>query len=250
MKKLLAIAATALILPLSSQAKPLDQEQQQQVRELVRETLIDNPEIFIEVVNELKKREEIARTQAQDSALSSSQAELFNNSNDPFAGSKTPKLSIVYFGDVNCGFCKKQDPVLESLVKAYPDLKIIYKDLPILGPSSREAAALSLAALSLTEGAKANTAYLSLHKQFMSHPARHDSNSIASSVKTQGLNLEELKKAVDADINQQLDSNIMLAQSLGITGTPALVFPDEIIGGFTNESTLKEMIGQRLNQAK
>ena len=84
----------------------------------------------------------------------------------------------------------------------------------------------------------------------MSHPARHDSNSIASSVKTQGLNLEELKKAVDADINQQLDSNIMLAQRLGITGTPALVFPDEIIGGFTNESTLKEMIGQRLNQAK
>ncbi len=245
MKKLLAIATTALILPLSSQAAPLDQEQQQQVRELVRETLIENPEIFIEVVNELKKREEVAKTQAQNSTLTSSKAELFNNSNDPFAGSMTPKLSIVYFGDVNCGFCKRQDPVLESLVKAYPDLKIIYKDLPILGPSSREAAALSLAAK-----AAGNETYLALHKQFISHPARHDSDSIASNVKSQGLNLEELKKAIDADINQQLDSNIMLAQRLGITGTPALVFPDEVIGGFTKESVLKEMIEQRLNPTK
>ncbi|WP_066015431.1 DsbA family protein, partial [Endozoicomonas atrinae] len=198
MKKLLAIAATALILPISSQAASLDREQQKQVKELVREALLENPEIFIEVVNELKKKEEVARTQAQNSVLTSSMTELFNNSDDPFAGSSKPKLSIVYFGDVNCGFCKQQDPVLEALVKDYPDLKIIYKDLPILGPSSREAAALSLAAR-----AEGNDAYLALHKQLISHPARHDSNSIASSVRKQGLNLDALKNAVDSDINKQ-----------------------------------------------
>ncbi|WP_419833656.1 DsbA family protein [Endozoicomonas atrinae] len=245
MKKLLTIAATALILPISSQAASLDREQQKQVKELVREALLENPEIFIEVVNELKKKEEVARTQAQNSVLTSSMTELFNNSDDPFAGSSKPKLSIVYFGDVNCGFCKQQDPVLEALVKDYPDLKIIYKDLPILGPSSREAAALSLAAR-----AEGNDAYLALHKQLISHPARHDSNSIASSVRKQGLNLDALKNAVDSDINKQLDSNIMLAQRLGITGTPALVFPDEVIGGFTDKNVLKEMIDKRLKQIK
>ena len=243
MKKLLAIAATALILPLSSQAASLDQEQQKQVKELVREALLENPEIFIEVVNELKKREEAARVKAQSSTLASSQAELFENSNDPFSGAIKPKLSIVYFGDVNCGFCKQQAPVLEALVKAYPEIRIIYKDLPILGPSSREAAAISLEAK-----AKSNESYLSLHKQLMTHPARHDSESIASIVKAQGLNLEELKKAIDDDINQQLDRNIMLAQSLGITGTPALVFPDEVVGGFTNEDELKKMIEKRLKR--
>ncbi|USE38001.1 DsbA family protein [Endozoicomonas sp. SCSIO W0465] len=245
MKKLLAITATALILPITSQAASLDREQQQQVKALVREALLENPEIFIEVVSELKKREELARTQAQNSVLTQSVTELFNNSEDPFAGSSNPKLSIVYFGDVNCGFCKQQDPVLEALVKHYPDLKIIYKDLPILGPSSREAAALSLAAR-----AEGNDAYLALHKQFISHPARHDSNSIASSVSKQGLDLDALKSAVDNDINQQLDSNIRLAERLGITGTPALVFPDEVIGGFTDEDALKEMIDQRLKQIK
>lgn len=248
MKKLIAIAATALIIPLSSQAASLDQEQQQQVKELVREALLENPEIFIEVVSELKKREETARAQTQNSTLISHQAELFNNSNDPFAGSKQPKLSIVYFGDVNCGFCKKQDPVLEALVKAYPDIKIIYKDLPILGPSSREAAALLLAAKAMSNAKESNESYLSLHKQFMTHPARHDSQSIANSVKVLGLNLEELNKTIGDDINQQLDNNIMLAQRLGITGTPALVFPDEVVGGFTNEGALKEMIEQRLKE--
>ncbi|WP_257295676.1 DsbA family protein [Endozoicomonas sp. YOMI1] len=245
MKKLLAIAATALILPISSQAAPLDRKQQQQVKELVREALMENPEIFIDVVNELKKREELAKTQARNSVLTSNMTELFNNSDDPFVGSSTPKLTIVYFGDVNCGFCKKQDPVLDALVNNYPDLKIIYKDMPILGSSSREAAALLLAAR-----AEGNDAYLALHKEFMSHPARHDSDSIASSVKKQGLNLDALKNAVDADINRQLDSNIMLAQKLGITGTPALVFPDEVVGGFTQENVLKEMIDKRLRQIK
>lgn len=245
MKKLLAIAATALILPISSQAAPLDREQQQQVKELVREALMENPEIFIDVVNELKKREELAKSQAQNSVLTSNMAELFHG-DDPFAGSSTPKLTIAYFGDVNCGFCKRQDPVLEVLVNSYPDLKIIYKDMPILGPSSREAAALLLAAR-----AEGNDAYLALHKELMSHHARHDSDSIASIVRKQGLDLEALKNAVvDDEIYKQLDRNIMLAQRLGITGTPALVFPDEVVRGFNQENVLKEMIDKRLRQTR
>ncbi|MGO0305687.1 DsbA family protein [Endozoicomonas acroporae] len=246
MKKLLAIAATALILPISSQAAPLDREQQQQVKELVREALMENPEIFLDVVNELKKREELAKSQAQNSVLTSNMAELFH-SDDPFAGSSTPKLTIAYFGDVNCGFCKRQDPVLEVLVNNYPDLKIIYKDMPILGPSSREAAALLLAAR-----AEGNDAYLALHKALMSHRARHDSASIAGIVRKQGLDVEALKTAVvdDKEINKQLDRNIMLAQRLGITGTPALVFPDEVVRGFNQENVLKEMIDKRLRQIK
>ncbi|MBO9481667.1 DsbA family protein [Salinisphaera sp. G21_0] len=245
MKKLLAIAATALILPISSQAAPLDREQQQQVKELVREALMENPEIFIDVVNELKKREELAKSQAQNSVLTSNMAELFHG-DDPFAGSSTPKLTIAYFGDVNCGFCKRQDPILEVLVNSYPDLKIIYKDMPILGPSSREAAALLLAAR-----AEGNDAYLALHKELMSHRARHDSDSIASIVRKQGLDLEALKNAVvDDEIYKQLDRNIMLAQRLGITGTPALVFPDEVVRGFNQENVLKEMIDKRLRQTR
>lgn len=245
MKK--TIALIALILSCSSQAATLDEQQQQQVKQLVRETLLEQPEIFIDVINELRKREEIAKTQALNSILTSSNAELFHNPSDPYAGASKPELSIAYFGDVNCGYCKRQSPVLSSLVEAYPNLRVIYKDLPILGPSSREAAALSLAARALAGGG--NDAYLALHNQFITHSGRrHDDNSIASSVKKAGLNLQALQKAVDTSIDQQLDNNIKLAQRLGINGTPALVFPDEVIDGFTSEDKLKEMIEQRLHR--
>ena len=245
MKKIMALAA--LIMTGNSQAATLDEQQQQQVKQLVRETLLEQPEIFIDVVNELKKREDIARTQAMNSALTSSNAELFHNPNDPFGGAAKPELSIVYFGDINCGYCKRQSPVLSALIKRYPNLRIIYKDLPILGPSSREAAALSLAARALANGD--NDAYLTLHHQFITYSGRrHDNNSIADAVNSQGLDLQTLQKAVNSTINQQLDSNIKLAQRLGITGTPALVFPDEIVAGFVSEDDLQTMIVQRLNR--
>ena len=244
MKK--TIALTVLVLSCSTHAATLDEQQQQQVKQLVRETLLEQPEIFIEVVNELRKREEIANTQTLNSMLTSSNAELFHNPDDPFAGAAKPELSIAYFGDVNCGYCKRQGPVLTALVKAYPNLRVIYKDLPILGPSSREAAALSLAARSLANGG--NDAYLALHHQLVSYSGRrHDDDSIASSAKSAGFDVKTLQQAVDAKINQQLDNNIKLAQRLGINGTPALVFPDEIVSGFTSEDELQKMIEQRLN---
>lgn len=245
MKK--TIMLTALIMSFSSQAATLDKQQQQQVKQLVRETLLEQPEIFIEVVNELKKREEIARTQAKNSLLTSSNAELFRNTNDPYSGAAEPELSIVYFGDINCGYCKRQSPILAALVKSNPTLRIIYKDLPILGPSSREAAALSLAARNLADGS--NDAYMGLHNQFIAYSSgRHDTGSITDAVNSQGLDLQTLRGAVDATIYQQLDSNIKLAEQLGISGTPALVFPDEIIPGFVSEADLQKMIDQRLNR--
>lgn len=250
MKKLIAISAATLMLPLLAQtqiaqAASLDKEQQQQVKQLVRETLMENPEILVDVINELKKKEEAARNAAQSTALKESHKELFNNTNDPYAGAeaKKAKLSLVYFGDINCGYCKKQDPILDNLVKAYPDVRIIYKDLPILSQSSREGAALALAA-----GKKGNNAYHALHSRLMTFPGRHDSDTIAAAVKAEGLDMDKLKKSVDATINEQLDSNLRLAQKLGIRGTPALVFTDQIVGGFSDEAALKAMVEERLKK--
>ncbi|WP_067515097.1 DsbA family protein [Endozoicomonas ascidiicola] len=243
MKKLIFQAALlSIALSPIANAEPLDSEQQAHVKQLVRETLLQNPDIIVEVIDELKRRDEAARNQAQHSALTNHNTELFKNSFDPYAGAENPTLSIVYFGDINCGYCKRQDPILESVVKNYPEVRIIYKDLPILGPSSREAAAIALASAKI-----GNSTYLSLHKNLMEHAGAHNTQSIANVVNTMGLNLEMLKASVDDQINQQLDNNIVLAHKLGITGTPALVFPDKVVGGFTHEDRLKEMIEERLN---
>ena len=243
MKKSFAALATTLLLPLSVQAAPLDKQQKEEVQQLVRETLMENPEILVEVINELKKKEQQQQAKTQGSALQNSYQELFNDSADPYAGPIDAKLSIVYFGDMNCGYCKKQDPVLDSIASKYPNVKIIYKDLPILSPSSREAAAVALAAHQ-----KQSSTYLPLHKRLMSSTELITSDIIAKSAKEEGLDFEQLKKAITPEINEQLDGNIRLAQKLGIRGTPALIFQDEILGGFIEETALAAAIDKRLKK--
>ena len=246
MKKLLSAislaTATLALTPAVSQAAPMDAEQQQQVRELIRSTLVENPDILVEAINELRKREVEAQQNAQKAGLDARKAELFDNPADPFIGNGKAKLSLVYFGDYNCGFCKRQDPVLEQMVKAFPDLKIIYKELPVLGESSREAAEMALAAYNMDK-----SKYHSVHQRLMSKTSGpHDSASIAAALKTEGFDVETVKKNITPAIKTQIDNNQRLAAELGIRGTPALVFEDEVLGGFTQEDALSEQIKKRL----
>ena len=246
MKKLLCaitlVTAASAITPSSLQAAPLDADQQQQVRELVRSTLVENPDILVEAINELRKRELQAQEDARTSSLEARKDELFNTSDDPFTGNPKGKVAMVYFTDYNCGFCKRQGPVLEQMVKQYPDLKVIYKELPVLGETSREAAELILAA-----HASHPDMYQKLHHRLMSKPGGHNSASIAAAFKAEGLDAEALKKKVDNNIRTKVDNNLRLASELGIRGTPAMVFADEVLGGFTNADQLSEKIKSRLN---
>ncbi|MET4696022.1 DsbA family protein [Endozoicomonas lisbonensis] len=246
MKKLFStitlVAAATATAPSSLQAAPLDADQQQQVRELIRSTLVENPDILVEAINELRNRELQAQEDARKASLEAKKDELFNTPGDPFIGNPKGKLAMVYFADYNCGFCKRQDPVLEQMVKQYPDLKVIYKELPVLGETSREAAELVLAA-----HANHPDIYQKLHQRLMSKPGGHDSASIAAALKAEGLDAEALKKKVDTNIRAKVDNNIRLASELGIRGTPAMVFADEVLGGFTNAEQLSEKIKSRLN---
>ena len=244
MKNLLVLIAGLLLLPLSLQASPLDAGQQQQVRELVRKTLVENPEILIEAINELKKKEAVAQKQAEKKVIEARSRDLFHNPGDPSRGpaSEKAKLTMVYFGDFNCGFCKRQEPILEKLATQFPGLRIVYKELPVLGESSREAASMALAAYQ-SDASK----YFQIHQRLMSKPGQHDTASIAAALKVEGFDAQVLKKKVDSKITQQLDNNLRLASELGIRGTPAMVFPDRVVGGYTEEAALADMIRERLN---
>ncbi|UYM14233.1 DsbA family protein [Endozoicomonas euniceicola] len=246
MKKLLSaitlVAVASTITPFSVQAAPLDGQQQQQVRELVRSTLVENPDILVEAISELRKRELQAQENAQKTSLEAKKDELFNTPGDPFIGNPKGKVAMVYFADYNCGHCKRQDLILEQMVKQHPDLKIIYKELPVLGGASREVAELVLAAHK-----NHPDVYQKLHQRLMSRPGRHDSTSIAAAFKAEGLDIETLKKKVDNNIKAKIDNNLRLASELGIRGTPATVFADEVLGGFTKADQLSEKIKSRLN---
>lgn len=239
MKKTLILATTLLMGSLNIQAQSLDDQQKQEVRELVRKTLVENPDILVEAMNELRKREIAAQQNAEKQMLEARQKQLFENPENPIMGNPEASVTIAYFGDYNCGFCKRQDPILKKIVEENPDVKIVIKELPVLGPESREAAEMALATFKLDKDK-----YLSVNQRLMSRPGRHTSNSIKAALIAEGVDSDKLK--VDESVTRQLEENLRLAQELGIRGTPALVFPNEVLRGYTEEGVLKEKIKQRL----
>ena len=239
MKKALLLASSMLLASNSLSAATLDDQQQQQVKDLVRETLIKNPEILIEAMTEYRKREAMAQQHAESKTLETRNDLLFNDPDSPFIGNPKAKVTIALFADYNCGYCKRQDPILQQLVKENPDVKVVIKELPILGPESLEAANYAMAVFQQDK-----KKYMAVNNRLMSKPGRHSSSSIKAALKAEGVNADELK--IDDKVRTKIQENLQLAQELGIRGTPALVFPDKILKGYTQMPALKEMIKERL----
>ncbi|WP_194842466.1 DsbA family protein [Endozoicomonas sp. OPT23] len=239
MKKALFLAGSMLLASSSLSAATLDDQQQQQVKDLVRETLIKNPEILIEAMTEYRKREAMAQQHAESKTLEDRNALLFNDPDSPFIGNPDAKLTITLFSDYNCGYCKRQDPVLQQLVKENPDVKVVIKELPILGPESLEAANYAMAVFQQDK-----KKYIAVNNRLISKPGRHSSSSIKAALKAEGVDVDNLK--IDDKVQKKIQENIQLAQELGIRGTPALVFSDQVLKGYTQMPALKEMIAKRL----
>lgn len=239
MKKALFLAGSMLLASSNLSAATLDDQQQQQVKDLVRETLIKNPEILIEAMTEYRKREQLAQQNSEGQTLENRKDLLFNDPESPFIGNPKAKLTIVLFADYNCGYCKRQDPILQQLVKENPDVKVVLKELPILGPESLEAANYAMAVFQQDK-----EKYIAVNNRLMSKPGRHSSASIKAALKAEGVNADDLK--IDDKVKQKIQENMQLAQELGIRGTPALVFPDQVLKGYTQMGPLKEMIEKRL----
>ncbi len=178
-----------------------------------------------------------ARRLMEQWAIRTHHQALFENPHDPFQGKKGAQLTIAYFFDYNCAFCKRQDAVLQKIIQQFPQVRIVYKDMPILAASSFEAAELALAVYRQTPGQ-----YGDFHRRLMSKPGAHTSRSIQATLKAEKLDPNVLKKAMGPDVTMHLYQNLGLAEALGIGGTPSLVFPDQIAIGFKDEQALTDLI--------
>lgn len=240
MKKLL-IMFCMCSLSLVTQADSLTPSQQSEVRSLVRETLIKHPDIIVEAINELQKQKQQEQQGRVQAVLDANKATLFYDRQDPYLGAEKPALTIAYFFDFNCTVCKRQEAEIEKTLKALPQVRVVYKDLPILGESSWEASEMALAVHE-----KDPKKYALVHKKLTSKPGKHDSQSISAALKSEGFDVNTLKKGNTNSFDKQLNKNIQLATLLGIRGTPALVFPDKVVVGYVDEKQLAAMIKEWL----
>ncbi|MCW9033863.1 MAG: DsbA family protein [Rhodospirillales bacterium] len=215
---------------------PLNNQQVDAVKALIRDTLVKNPEIVMEAIRTFQRQQAEAEQLAKKHALAQSKDLLLNDPSSPVLGNPNGDVSLVEFFDYRCGYCKRVFPSVMKLLKDDGNIKYIVKEFPILGPESVYA---SKAALAAHEQGK----YLEMHVALMEVPGGMSNSKIISIAKSIGLDTDKLKKDMESDkVKEAIGKTHMLAQSLGISGTPAFVIGEEFIPGAIGIDKMKELI--------
>lgn len=234
----LAVAAFGLG-ALPARAQTLSDDQRKAVVELVRETLLKNPELIQEALVELERRNQVAQVEAQRNALAAEKASLTDPATSVLAGNLQGDVTIVEFMDYNCGFCKRAMEDVRTLAKDDPKLKIVIKDFPILGPDSVEASRVAIAAKAQLQGQK----YWDFHLKLMGTKGRINGAKALEVAKEAGADIERIRKEMEAPATRAvIEQTVALGDRLGLTGTPAFIVGDEVVFGAVGVPALKQKI--------
>ncbi|WP_257884458.1 MULTISPECIES: DsbA family protein [Roseobacteraceae] len=206
------------------------------IKRLALEAILEKPEILIEALSILQERENIALAEAQTDALSELRDDFEKNA--PIFGNLDGSVTLVEFFDYNCGYCRRAAPEVKAVLEASKDVRIIYREFPILGPGSEVAARASLAARNQGK-------YQQFHEAMMALNGQAVEASVMKIAGDVGLDLEVLKTDMQSElVNEHIAASLRLAEALGITGTPTFVLGDEIIPGVIERGTLLEKIAE------
>lgn len=171
--------------------------------------LMEHPEVLRDVSDKL---------QAKESAASSGMLE-----HDPgdFVANPQGTITVVEFFDYRCSYCIRAAVPVAALIKSDPDVRFVFKELPIFGATSEAAARGALAAKAQGKD------YLAIHQAFMAAPAL-DQATIEQILTKYGV---DMSKADLASIDGHLSSNHKLASAVGVNGTPTFIVGDSTIPG-------------------
>ncbi|MGY5452582.1 DsbA family protein [Agarivorans sp. MS3-6] len=212
-------------------------QQRAELKVLIRDAMVQDPEILRDAIIAFQAYQELQQQLGVSGVIKQQANNLFTNSNDPWMGSDNPTITLAYFTDFNCPYCKRVEPSLAKLVEEFPQLRVVIKMVPLLGPSSEEAS-LFAQTIWLEQPQK----FMDLHTKLMASPSRLTSESIANVAKLTG-NQQWLTAAKqNPQAKQILDDNLQLMTQLNIGGTPSLVFSDSLIPGLVPYEQIKQQI--------
>ena len=208
------------------------------IEKIVRNYLIANPEVVEEAIQALQAKREAAEKNRVLVALSEHGDALRGHPMTPVSGNKTGDVTVVEFFDYLCGYCKRSLASIVDLMNSDKNVRVVWKELPILGPASHFAARAAMAA-------KKQDKYFDFHVGMMGARGRLSESKVMSIAADVGLNVDRLREDMkDAKIETYLDETLQLANSLGIRGTPALIIGNTLVRGAIDGSSMKQIIAK------
>jgi protein-disulfide isomerase len=224
----------------SSKASPdavFTDKQRTEIESIIKKYITEkNPEVLSEGLRTLQKREQDESESKIKVKLVSEKDKLFNDPATPTAGNPSAKIYVVEFYDYQCGYCKAAEESLERLVKEQKDVKFVFKNYPVLGAVSTEAAKAGLAA------AKQGKFY-AFHSALMTKKGHFSSEDIYQVAQEAGLDVDKLKKDMsDKSVEEELNAGLKLGNDIGVRGTPFFVVNDAFFPGVVQYDELKKAI--------
>ena len=191
---------------------------------MVREALLSNPQILVDAADALRDSQYAPTLNAQRAALE----KPFGSS---WKGAAKPDVILVEFYDYACPYCKASNPHVDRLVKEDKGLRVVYRELPILGPDSVAAARMSLTA---SKAGKFNQFHEALYAA-----GRPSPETIAIAAKAAGI---PNAAPDDAAVEAELKRNFQIAGQLGATGTPLFIVGDRVMNSAVGYEALKNAV--------
>ncbi|MCG8596185.1 MAG: DsbA family protein [Kiloniellales bacterium] len=233
---LLAGAISASAEETAAPASTFSETETRAIEDIVRDYLLEHPEILLESMQRLEEKERLAKIEAQRAAIAANLEALSRDPNSPVLGNPDGDVTLVEFFDYRCPYCRKVTVDLVDAVEKDGGIRLVFKEFPILGPESLVAARAALAAA-------AQDRYRDFHLALMTTPGQLDEATILALASDLGLDVDRLREDMASEsVERQIRDNHRLAQALQITGTPAFVIGKEIIPGAVPMQQLLELV--------
>jgi protein-disulfide isomerase len=223
-------------------AEVFSPEQRQAIGAIIKEYLLANPEVFLEVQTALEARMEEIQAKKLQAAITAQSEEIYRSPGAPVAGNPKGDITVVEFFDYNCGYCKRAFGDVAKLIEKDTNVKFVLKELPILSKGSEEAARVALAA-------KAQGKYWEVHRALLTLRGQANEQTALAVAEKAGVDMTKLKADMKGEaVTQEIARVRELAQSMGIQGTPHFLVADRAIAGAPQN--LLELMGQHITDVR
>ena len=206
--------------------------------EKIKEFILNNPEVILESIENYERKRLEESKQKSNEAIIENNTKLNDSSNGMFSGNANGKEIIIEFFDYNCSYCKKAHQDLIRISKNFPQVKIIYKNLPILSDQSKK-----LAEISLIIAKKNNKNFVKFHNFLLGKQGRIDDADVVNFLTKLGIDFKEIEQEFGGDyVSSEINKDLKLAQQLALQGTPAFIVKNKLIFGYVGYDELLDQL--------
>jgi protein-disulfide isomerase len=226
----------------SPAASAFTPEQRKELGALIKEILVNNPEILLEAQNALEAKMDKIQSERMAVAIKEHAGELFRPTGSPIVGNANGDVPVIEFFDYNCGYCKKAFLDIAKLVDKDKKVRVIMKEFPILSKGSEEAAKVALAA-------KMQGKYWEFHRALLQSQGQANEATSLKVAEKLGLDMARIKKDMASpEVQKEIDATRELATKMGIQGTPHFIVGDRIVPGAPEN--LAELLGKHVEEVR